>query len=440
MQASPPEVEVLRQRITNPDCVAAAARVDIDAARERARSPRGDAAMTTTDVRPADVTDVIAAARSAAPVLAANAGRADRDRRLPAESIAALRDAGAFALATPARFGGLDADLPTTVRVVSELGRGCPSSAWLVAVSTETQSAFTPLMSQELLAEFYADPDTRLCGVGMPPGQGRRVAGGVRVSGRWPYASGCEDASWALTPVMVSEGDGPPEVAGVLVPTSDLDIERTWDTAGMRGTGSHTLVAEDVFVPRARVLTIPTGPDGAPDLFPGRPAQPLGGAVTLLAALVGAARGALDVVASQLHVRKPPMTEYENLAASPGARHWFAHATHLIESGQRDLVVLTAEIDQLLTEPTLADRDGTALRMRLNSVVRRCHEGVDLLLDLNGAAGFALDNPLQRYWRDLHAGSRHVQFNPYLAVENHARQLADVELATAALTPSKGGR
>jgi alkylation response protein AidB-like acyl-CoA dehydrogenase len=384
--------------------------------------------MTTTAVRPADIEDVIAAARSAVPVLAANAGRADRDRRLPAESIAVLRDAGAFALATPARFGGLDADLPTTARVISELGRGCPSSAWLVAVSTETQSAFTPLMSEELLAEFYADPDTRLCGVGKPPGQGRRVAGGVRVSGRWPNASGCEDASWALTPVLVGDGDGPPEVAGVLVPTSDLDIDRTWDTAGMCGTGSHTLVAEDVFVPRSRVLTLPTGPDGAPDLFPGRPAQPLSGAVTLLASLVGAARGALDVVGSTFHVRKPPMTQYDSLAASPGARHWFADATHLIESAQRDLLVLAAEIDQLLTEPTLADRDGTALRMRLNSVVHRCQDGVDLLLDLNGASSFALDNPLQRFWRDLHVGSRHVQFNPYLAVENHARQLADVEV------------
>jgi alkylation response protein AidB-like acyl-CoA dehydrogenase len=81
--------------------------------------------MTMTDSAPTDVESLVAAARAAVPVLAANAGRADRDRRLPAESIAALRDAGAFALATPARFGGPDADLPTTARVISELGRGC---------------------------------------------------------------------------------------------------------------------------------------------------------------------------------------------------------------------------------------------------------------------------------------------------------------------------
>jgi alkylation response protein AidB-like acyl-CoA dehydrogenase len=388
--------------------------------------------MTKTDVRPSDVESLVVAARSAVPVLAAYAGRAERDRRLPAESIAVLRDAGAFALATPARFGGLDADLSTTVRVVSELGRGCPSSAWLVALSAEAQSTFISLMSEEVLAEFYADSDPRVCGAGLPPGQGQRVAGGIRVSGRWPYASGCEDASWALTLAMVSDGDGPPEFVIVLAPTSDLGIERTWDTAGMRATGSHTLVAEDVFVPQARVLSLPTGPNGAPNLFSGRPVRILSNGVTLLAALVGAARGALGVVGSRFHVRKPPLTQYDSLAASPGARHWFAEATHLIESAQRDLLVLAAEIDQLMAEPTLADRDSTALRMRMNSVVQRCQEGVNLLLDLNGAASFAVDNALQRFWRDLHVGSRHVQFNPYLALENHAGLLADVDVATKA--------
>jgi alkylation response protein AidB-like acyl-CoA dehydrogenase len=388
--------------------------------------------MTTTETRPTDVETLMAAARSAVPVLAANAGRADRNRRLPAESTAALRDAGAFALATPARFGGLDTDLPTTVRVISELGRGCPSSAWLVAVSAEAQPAFTALMSEELLAEFYADPNTRMCGAGKPPGHGRWVTGGVRVTGRWPYASGCEDAPWAITPVIVGDGDGPPELVVVLAPTSDLDIEHTWNTAGMRATGSHTLVADDVFVPQAHVLSVPTGPNGAPDLFSGRPAGPLAGGVTLLAALVGAARGALDVVGSTLHERKPPMTQYDNLAASPGARHWFAEATHLIDSAQHDLLMLATEIDQLMAEPTLADRDSTALRMRLNSIVQRCQDGVNLLLDLNGASSFSVDNPLQRFWRDLHVGSRHVQFNPYLALENHAGLLATARRAQEA--------
>lgn len=124
------------------------------------------------------------------------------------------------------------------------------------------------------------------------------------------------------------------------------------------------------------------------------------------------------------------MSQYSSLAASPGARHWFAEATHLIESAQHDLLVLAEEIHQLVAEPALPDRENTALRMRLHSVVQQCQKGVNLLLDLNGASSFAVDNPLQRFWRDLHVGSRHMQFNPYRALENHAEQLADAETTT----------
>lgn len=85
-----------------------------------------------------------------------------------------------------------------------------------------------------------------------------------------------------------------------------------------------------------------------------------------------------------------------------------------------------------MTQPTLPDRDTTSLRMRLNSVVQGCQNGVNLLLDLNGASSFAADNPLQRFWRDLHVGSRHVQFNPYLALENHAELLATARPAQEA--------
>jgi alkylation response protein AidB-like acyl-CoA dehydrogenase len=177
---------------------------------------------------------------------------------------------------------------------------------------------------------------------------------------------------------------------------------------------------------------VPTGPNGAPDLFSGRPAAPLAAGAMLSASLVGAARGALDVVGSVLHERKPPMTQYDSLAASPGARHWFAEATHLIESAQHDLLVLATEIDQLMTQPTLPDRDSTPLLMRQNSIIQRCQDGVNLLLDLNGASSFSVDNPLQRFWRDLHIGSRHWQLNPYLALENHAEMLATARHAQKA--------
>jgi hypothetical protein len=148
------------------------------------------------------------------------------------------------------------------VRVLAELGRGCPSSAWVAAVSTEVKALFTPMMPEQVRAEVHADPHVLLCGVGGAPGRAVEAAGGVRITGRWPYASGSEDAGWACLLVTVSADGGSVRMAAVLVPVSELEVERTWRTAGLRGTGSHTLVAREVFVPAARVLEIPEDSEG----------------------------------------------------------------------------------------------------------------------------------------------------------------------------------
>jgi len=381
--------------------------------------------MTTTDVRSPDAETVVAAARSAVPVLREHAERAERDRRIPAESVAALRNAGAFALATPARFGGLDADMVTLARVLSELGRGCPSSAWLAAVTVDAERHFSAVMPEDVLAEFYADPDVRLCGAGMPPGRARQEPGGVRLSGRWPYASGCEDAPWALVTAVVTDGDATVGFAPLLLPTAELGIDRTWHTAGLRATGSHTLVADEVFVPQSHVLALPAGPDGSPDFSVGRPAIFLAGGLTLLSPMVGAARGALDVVGAVLGERRPPGTAYESLDASPGARHLFAEATHLVDSAQRGLLSVAERLDALLPGHTTSPTDRSAMRMELVTITQQCRQAVDKLLDLHGSSSFALANPLQRFWRDLNVGTRHAQFTSYIAVETHGTLLTD---------------
>lgn len=98
--------------------------------------------------------------------------------------------------------------------------------------------------------DLFADPDALWCGSGIPGGQGERGVGGVRISGRWPNVSGCEDAVWALLGMVV---DGVFSFA--VVPVADLAIERTWHMAGMCGTGSQTVAADDLLVPAERVAT-----------------------------------------------------------------------------------------------------------------------------------------------------------------------------------------
>ncbi|MDH6523091.1 alkylation response protein AidB-like acyl-CoA dehydrogenase [Streptomyces sp. SAI-135] len=361
---------------------------------------------------------LIAKARAAVPVLAAHADATAEQGRLAPESLEALREAGLFALGTPVEFGGTDVDLVTLVRVLSELGRACPSSAWLVSISTGTKAHFSGGYPEKVLAEVYSHPDVRWCG-GSTPGQAVAVPGGAEVTGRWAYASGAEDAHWAFLAVVSVGDDGVPHVRGALVPMSELAVDRTWRVAGLQGTGSHTVVADGVFVPAERLLDFPLGPDGAPDLTQGRPLEIASQTVSVTATLAGAALGALDVVKAVIQTRKPPMTQYNSLAESASARHVFAEAEHMVNSGYDRLISLAGRITEQLPGDDVTALQRSSMRMEVVSILQQFLRAVDLLLDLHGSSAFALDNPLQRFWRDLNVGARHAQLSTYLTTENY---------------------
>ena len=175
--------------------------------------------------------------------------------------------------------------------------------------------------------------------------------------------------------------------------------------AGMRGTGSHTLVAQDLLVPDERIAG--TGPFG--------PGDRLLYAIAVLGPVVGAAQGALDTTTEMFASdRKPFMTAYAQMGESPGARHWLAEATHLVHRAEHTMLAVAARADA----GGLSDADGPRLRLDLADAGRDCRAAVELMLDLYGAGGFRTANQLQRFWRDVAVGSRHPQLNPYLATEN----------------------
>lgn len=372
---------------------------------------------TTLNVRSATEA-LVAKARAAGPVLAAHADVTEERGRVAPESLEVLREAGLFALGTPVEFGGADVDLVTQVRVLAGLGRACPSSAWAVAISAGTKAQFSGVFPEKVLAEVYAHPDVRWCG-GSTPGQAAAVPDGVEVTGRWAYSSGAEDAHWAFLSVVSVGDDGVPHVGGALVPVSELTIERTWRVAGLQGTGSHTVVADAVFVPAERVFEFPLGPDGGPDVSLGKPLSIVSQTVTVTATLAGAALGALDAVTAVVGTRKPPATPYTSLAESASARHVFADAEHMVTGGYDRLMSLAGRITEQLPGDDVTAVQRSSMRMEVVSILQQFLRAVDLLLDLHGSSAFALDNPLQRFWRDLNVGARHAQMSTYLTAENH---------------------
>ncbi|WP_230862850.1 acyl-CoA dehydrogenase family protein [Amycolatopsis camponoti] len=346
-------------------------------------------------------------------ILAANAAETEQRGRLASTSLKAAKAVGAFALRTPATHGGSWATATTVADVIAAMARDCPSTAWIVSTCLVSKNMITfGDFPDHTLDELFADPDALFCGVGAPTGRGESGPDGVRVSGRWAAVSGCEDATWASLGTIV---DG--EFALVLVPTAELSVDHTWDMAGMRGTGSHSLVADDILVPLDQVAS------GHRVHYPPDPKAINLWGLSVLATVVGATFGALDVIGSMFaSPRKPFMTSYTRMSDSPGARHWLAEATTLAQRAERTMQALAARID---AEPAVTPLENSRMQQERADAATDCRAAIERMLDLHGASGFATSNALQRFWRDVAVAGRHPQLNPYLAVEGFGRLLSD---------------
>jgi alkylation response protein AidB-like acyl-CoA dehydrogenase len=335
-------------------------------------------------------------------IIADNAAKTEQDGRPAPESLAAARRLGVLSLVTPVSYGGRNADPATLARELAAVARHCPSTAWVAGTTAAAKLMARSLPPGEARAEFFADPDAICCGSGSPGGTLTHGPGGPVVSGRWPSISGCEDAEWAA--LAVADGDG---VSVVSLPASALTVERTWDAAGMRGTGSHTLVADAVPVPEHRIG----------NFAPLVPEQQRSFVLCVTAPVVGATRGALDVVTAMFASgHRPHLTPYQRMSESPSARQWYAEATRLVGRAERTMLgVAEAELP--------AENAGQWLTAELADAAQDCRDALELMLDVHGSSSFAAANPLQRYWRDVAVGSRHRVLSPYLAIEFYGQAL-----------------
>ncbi|WP_143342890.1 acyl-CoA dehydrogenase family protein [Crossiella equi] len=384
--------------------------------------------LTKPLVRP----DLVGRARALVPLLREKAPISDINSSPLPEIVSALAAAGMFRLEVPKDLGGFQASLRTEMAVCAEIGRGCPSMAWLVGLNA---CAARLLLSRFALlrGELAERPDTLFCSLVAPKATAARVPGGWRVSGKGGFAAGCEMADRiALWGVPVSGEDS--RRVSLLVRGSEVDIERTWDFAGMRGTGSHTVVVSDVFVPDDAAAPAAVDPvHGGYTNLP-LPQQVLGAVANALPTFVGAAHGALDLVTAALaNGRGLADTTYRRALDAPSARHWLAEATHLVHSAYQHLWFVADELDHDPGHKPMELSRRVAVRMHMSSVVSLSRKAMEKILDLGGAAAFAVDNPLQRYWRDLEAGSRHARLNPFVAVEDYGRFLGNEDTPVATM-------
>lgn len=366
-----------------------------------------------------------ARAREVAAVAAAASFISEAQRRLDADVMKSVVDAGFARHFVPSRVGGTQGTFTELTRAVAVVGQGCPAAAWCASVIATIGRAAAYLPADGW-AEVWADgPDAVLAGSLTPSGTAEPMAGGWRLSGRWSYISAVDFADWALVTALLPGGDR--SAARVFaVPRHAFQVLDTWDTVGMQATGSNTVLIDGVSVPAARSFR-------REDLFSGQAMDstahahavplPAVNGLAFAAPILGAARGTLDTWRTAVAGRLRSVV--------PGA--WGRSRTSY------DLTVARAagEIDaaELLLERTSAigDRGGDITPLEVARNLRDCSLAVDLLVTAvdrlfatAGTSAQVATSPIQRFWRDVHSAASHVLLLFEPAATAYAAQLIDV--------------
>src|SRR5271167_4969970 len=216
------------------------------------------------DSLPDDERAMLDRARALIPLLAERAPAAAAARQLPPETIAEYHETGILRILQPKRFGGLQGRFSLFSRIVEELTYGCASSAWVYAVLAEHQWIIAQYPEEAQIDVWGEDPEAVASSSLAPREAARRVPGGWRLSGHYPFSSGCDYAQWAIIGTFLGEKGDPRGIAYLLVRLAEVEIVDDWQVLGLLGTGSKSLVLDDVFVPEHRSVMVS-------DLFAGTP-------------------------------------------------------------------------------------------------------------------------------------------------------------------------
>jgi len=355
---------------------------------------------------------------------------AGEKQRSPTPAVdAALKENGLLSMMLPQRWGGAGLSLTGFSQVQIELAKGDPSISWVVQIVNGT-SWVASLTSDKTQETLFGDGPKAVCGAYNPPGKARKVDGGYIVNGAWPYTSGSRQSEWAQCGVMLEGTDGPvvPGINMVYIPFSQIEMRDTWYMTGMQGTGSDTSVAKDVFVPDHLMVTMdkPFGhvePNkrhwGAPsDNLPVVPVV----RATGLAQLLGAAEAMLEIVEAESTKKPLVTTTYKNRAESGAVLHELGEVAAQLDTARLLLFSATGFLDQVsLTGAKLTDAERARHKAQCAQIVQLIHSSIESLMFISGSSAFSLNNPLSRYWRDIHVGLRHVTNIPLISYEIYGR-------------------
>ena len=350
------------------------------------------------------------------PIIEHYRDEAERDRRMPAAVVAAMKDEGLFKLWLPREFGGEELEMSSYLEAIQELSRIDASAGWTLA-NTGTGAIHAAFLPPAGAQEVFGG-DELTSGAITPRGRAIPVPGGYRISGRWPLVSGCHHAGWLGGCCIVFDGEAPrmspmgmPAFTLAFFKAEDVTILDTWHSTGMRGTGSADFAVEDVFVPEERTQLI----------FGARPY--LGGALYRLPIHVlhftassniclGIARAAIDAFVELARDKTPTMSQ-TTLAARPTVHAEVARAEATYAAARALMHEVACELMEAVESGSeVPDALEAKRRLACLNAAEASERVVDSMFKLGGVSSIEAGSRLDRCLRDVHTINQHAAVSP----------------------------
>ncbi len=364
--------------------------------------------------------ELVERARAMIPTLKARAKQAIADRKVPDETIAEMQAAGFFRILQPRRWGGYEMHPNTFFDVQKLIAEGCMSTGWVYGV-VGCHPYEVALFSDKAQTEVWGkDASVLVSSSYQPVGKVEHTDGGFYLSGRWGFSSGSEHCQWVLLGALVppTEAGGAPDMRTFLIPRSDYEIDRTWDTFGLRATGSHDVVVDRVFVPDYRthrsvdgfLCTNPGQAENDAPLFSLPWAQ-----IFVRSVSTAALGGTTAAIKAALEIAKDRVSTNTGKASKADPVLMAAIAKAYAQVGEME-ATLAASFNTMMAKAERGEAvemsERVLYRYQSSTVVRRCADLVDEMLPLLGGRAISMSSPIVQPWLDINAARAHVANDP----------------------------
>jgi alkylation response protein AidB-like acyl-CoA dehydrogenase len=359
------------------------------------------------------VDDILAAIRQLSPLIEAERPAFDRDRQLPESVVSAMHQARLFYLWLPRELGGPALNLRDTVRVLEALAQIDGAPAWCAGIAT-TYSRLGAFLPRHVATKIFVE-DRAIVGGTFAGGRANQVQGGYRLTGRMPFSSGIRHCRWAVGggPIF---NDGAPklmengvqETRTMLYPSSQIEVLDTWEVGGLRGTGSHDYVVNDLFVPEEQTVLLhgqSTDCVGGFYRIPPYTTYP----VAVAAVPLGIARHALNIF-YDLATTKTPRSGDRPVRADESVQTAIGRAEGALRSARAFLFEMTQELDDASEAgDNISIKQRMMLRLACAQVAAAAKETIQIVYDAAGGSSVYEAQGIQRCFRDLYAATQHLQ-------------------------------